>query len=88
MADSAPTPGAATRPTGRRKGAPGIGSIFVLAYIVILVPGVLGYIALRLLGLAIGPAGLLGLLTCLICLGCYPTVLRRLGWVPAKRKRP
>ena len=72
---------------GRRKGAPGLGSIFVLAYIVILVPGVLVYILLRLAGLAIGPAGLLGLLMCFLCLGLYPTVLRRLKWVPPRRKR-
>jgi hypothetical protein len=51
------------------------------------VPGVLVYILLRLAGLAIGPAGLLGLLMCFVCLGLYPTVLRRLKWVPPRRKR-
>jgi hypothetical protein len=60
---------------------PGIGSIFVLAFLVILAPGVAAYPILRLAGLPIGPASLLGLVVVFVGLGLYPTVLRRLGWV-------
>ncbi|OHV41927.1 hypothetical protein BCD49_01980 [Pseudofrankia sp. EUN1h] len=62
-----------------------MGSIFVLAFIVILVPGIAVYLVLHALGLGLGPASLLGLLTVIVCLACYPSVLLRLGWV---RKRP
>ncbi len=71
------------RPTG----SAGIGSIFTLAFLVILVPGVAAYALLRLAGLAIGPAGLLGLLVMFICLGLYPSVLQRLGWVRRRTRR-
>jgi hypothetical protein len=65
---------------------PGVGSIFVLAFLVILVPGIVVYALLRLAGLSIGSAGSLGLLMILICLGLYPKVLMKLGWVPARRR--
>jgi len=57
----------------------------VLAFIVILVPGIAVYLVTHALGLALAPASLLGLLTVIVCLACFPTVLVRLGWV---RKRP
>ncbi|SNQ48650.1 conserved hypothetical protein [Frankia canadensis] len=71
----------------RPPGAPGIGSIFVLAFLVILVPGVLAYVVLDWAGLPIGAASLLGLLVVFLGLGFFPTVLRRLGWVPTKKRR-
>jgi hypothetical protein len=74
-----------TRPGGFAPGQAGIGSIFVLAFIVILVPGIAVYLVSHALGLALGPASLLGLLTVIVCLACYPSVLLRLGW---ERRRP
>jgi hypothetical protein len=68
-------------------GAPGTGSIFTLAFIVILLPGVVAYGLLRVVGLPIGVAGLLGLLIVLISLGLYPWVLQKLRWVPPRRAR-
>ncbi len=68
-------------------GAPGIGSIFVLAFLVILLPGVVAYALLRLAGLPIGAAGLLGLLVVFVGLGLYPWVLQKLRWVPPRRAR-
>lgn len=68
----------------RPPGAPGIGSIFVLAFLVILVPGVLAYVVLDWAGLPIGAASLLGLLVVFFGLGFFPMVLRRLGWVPTR----
>ena len=76
----------AGRPAPRPPGSAGIGSIFVLAFLVILVPAVVVYGLLRLAGLAIGPAGLLGLLVAFGCLGIYPKVLMKLGWVPSRRR--
>ena len=77
MAQPQPQP----RPPARHPGAPGIGSIFVLAFLVILMPGVVAYVLLSWAGLEIGPAGLLGLLVVFVGLGVFPTVLRKLGWV-------
>ncbi|MCM3923315.1 hypothetical protein ND748_16815 [Frankia sp. AiPs1] len=74
-------------PRVRPPGAPGIGSIFVLAFLVILVPGVAVYVLLDWAGLPIGGASLLGLLVVFLGLGFFPTVLRRLGWVPTKKRR-
>ncbi|ONH29866.1 hypothetical protein [Pseudofrankia asymbiotica] len=86
-----PGPGQGTghprHPGAPRPGQAGIGSIFVLAFIVILVPGVLVYLVSHALGLALGPASLLGLLTVIVCLGCYPSVLVRLGWVRRRSRR-
>ncbi|MGF7237017.1 MAG: hypothetical protein ACQSGP_18950 [Frankia sp.] len=45
------------------------------------------YVLLRAVGLAIGPAGLLGLLVMFVCLGFYPSLLLKLGWVPPRRRR-
>ncbi|OHV38782.1 hypothetical protein CC117_03435 [Parafrankia colletiae] len=80
-------PAGAGRPV-RPPGAPGMGSIFVLAFLVILVPGLVAYSLLRWAGLAIGPAGLLGLLIILVGLGIYPSLLQRLGWVRRRGRRP
>lgn len=91
--DEAPAPNPTPAPTpamprpARPPGAPGIGSIFVLAFLVILVPGVLAYVVLDWAGLPIGAASLLGLLVVFLGLGFFPTVLRRLGWVPTKKRR-
>jgi hypothetical protein len=88
MADGPnPEPRRAGARPGVRPGAPGIGSIFILAFLVILVPGLAAYVLLRVAGLAIGPAGLLGLLVVFTGLGLYPWVLQRLGWVPPRRSR-
>jgi membrane protein YdbS with pleckstrin-like domain len=57
-----------------------MGSIFVLAFLVILLPGVAVYAVLDWAGLPIGGASLLGLLVVFVSLGSYPVVLRRLGW--------
>jgi hypothetical protein len=58
----------------------------MLAAVVVLVPGLLLYVALRAIGLAIGPAGLLGLLLMIVGMAAYPAILRRTGWVgPARR---
>ncbi len=62
-------------------GEPGIGAIAALAFVVVMVPGILLYVVLRAFGLAIGPAGLLGLLVMFVCVFAYPVLLRRLGWV-------
>ncbi|WP_232303855.1 hypothetical protein [Pseudofrankia sp. DC12] len=70
----------------RPAGGAGIGSIFVLAFLVILVPGVVLYLVTHALGLGLAPATLLGLLTVIVCLALYPSVLVRLGWVK-KRQR-
>ncbi|WP_261557758.1 hypothetical protein [Frankia tisae] len=78
----------AAGPRVRPPGAPGIGSIFVLAFLVILVPGVAVYVVLDWAGLPIGGASLLGLLVVFLGLGFFPTVLRRLGWVPTKKRVP
>jgi hypothetical protein len=69
----------------RPAGGAGIGSIFVLAFLVILVPGVVVYLVTHALGLGLAPSTLLGLLTVIVCLALYPSVLVRLGWV---KKRP
>ncbi|WP_250283266.1 MULTISPECIES: hypothetical protein [unclassified Frankia] len=77
-------------PSARRvlpEGSAGIGSIFTLAFLAILLPGVAAYALLRFAGLAIGPAGLLGLLVMFVCLGLYPSLLQRLGWVPRRARR-
>ncbi len=90
-----PTPAAApavntasaAQPRVRPPGAaPGIGSIFVLAFLVILIPGVAVYVVLDWAGLPIGGASMLGLLVVFLGLGFFPTVLRRLGWVPTKKR--
>jgi hypothetical protein len=60
---------------------PGIGAISMLAAVVVLVPGIVVYVGLRALGLAIGPAGLLGLLVMILGMVAYPVLLRRTGWV-------
>ncbi|WP_235433253.1 hypothetical protein [Protofrankia coriariae] len=90
-APSTPRPGVPRpAPSARRvlpRGSAGIGSIFTLAFLAILLPGVAAYALLRLAGLAIGPAGLLGLLVMFVCLGLYPSLLQRLGWVPRRRAR-
>ncbi len=62
-------------------GEPGIGAITVLAFVVVMVPGIVLYVVLRAFGLAVGPAGLLGLLAMFVCVFAYPVLLRRLGWV-------
>jgi hypothetical protein len=62
-----------------------MGSIFVLAFLVILAPGILVYVVTHALGLGLPPSTLLGLLTVIVCLALYPSVLVRLGWV---KKRP
>jgi hypothetical protein len=72
--------------TPRPPGSAGIGSIFLLAFLVILLPAVVVYGLLRAAGLAIGPAGLLGLLISIVCLGLYPRLLLKLGWVPPRRR--
>lgn len=76
------TPAApALKAEGHDRGEPGIGAIAALAFIVVMVPGILLYVVLRVVGLGIGPAGLLGLLLMLACVFVYPLLLRRLGWV-------
>ncbi|WP_248815372.1 hypothetical protein [Frankia sp. AgPm24] len=71
----------------RPPGAPGTGWVFALAFVVILVPGIAVDALLAWVGVPIGPAALLGLLAVLVGLGFFPTVLRRLGWVPARKRR-
>ncbi|OHV49386.1 hypothetical protein BCD48_13010 [Pseudofrankia sp. BMG5.36] len=82
-----PGPGHPRHPGAPQPGQAGIGSIFVLAFIVILVPGIVVYLVSHALGLGLGPASLLGLLTVIVCLGCYPSVLVRLGWVRRRSRR-
>lgn len=78
-------PGAGAPAPFRPANGAGIGSIFVLAFLVILVPGVVVYLVTHALGLGLAPSTLLGLLTVIVCLALYPSVLLRLGWV---KKRP
>ena len=63
----------------------GIGAIFALAAVMVLVPGLLAYAALRAVGLAIGPAGLVGLFVMILGMVAYPMVLKRTGWVGPPR---
>jgi hypothetical protein len=72
--------------SGRAPKPPGIGAISALAAVVVLVPGILVYAALRGLGLGIGPAGLLGLLGMILGMIAYPLLLRRTGWVGPPRR--
>jgi hypothetical protein len=58
---------------------PSLGTVMALAFVITLVPGILVAVVLRLVGLPIGPALLLGLLAAFVGMGCYPRVLRRLG---------
>ena len=60
----------------------GIGSITALAFVVVLVPAIIVATLLSVFGAALGVACMLGLLTAFIGMGIYPTVLRRLGWLP------
>jgi hypothetical protein len=60
----------------------------MLAAVVVLVPGIVVYVALRAVGLGIGGAGLLGLLVMIIGMVAYPVILRRTGWVGPPRPRP
>lgn len=89
--DETSSPAASGAPAGARPprpaGAPGMGSIFILAFLVILVPGLVAYSLLRWAGVAIGPAGLLGLLVVFLGLGFYPSLLQRLGWVRRRGRR-
>ncbi|MDQ1634721.1 MAG: hypothetical protein QOJ32_1530 [Frankiaceae bacterium] len=79
----------ARRTSGRRPPKPpGIGAISALAAVVVLVPGIVVYVALRSLGLGIGPAGVIGLFVMIGGMVAYPVLLRRTGWVGAPRRRP
>jgi hypothetical protein len=60
----------------------------MLAAVVVLVPGIVVYVGLRALGLAIGPAGLVGLLVMIVGMVAYPLILRRTGWVGPSPRRP
>lgn len=60
-------------------GTPSLGAVMALAFVITLVPGILVAVVLRLIGLPLGPALLLGLLAVFVGMGCYPRVLRRLG---------
>jgi hypothetical protein len=59
--------------------APGLGAVLALAFAITLVPGVAVAGLLRLAGLPLGAALLLGLLAVFAGMGCYPVLLRRLG---------
>jgi hypothetical protein len=96
VTDQEPAGGAAPAPeapaagppaTARRPGGAGIGSIFVLAFLAILGPGVVVYVVAHAVGLGLPPATLLGLLTVIVCLALYPTLLLRLGWVKRDPRR-
>jgi hypothetical protein len=47
--------------------------------VITLVPGILVSVVLRLVGVPLGPALLLGLVAVFVGMGCYPRLLRRLG---------
>jgi membrane protein YdbS with pleckstrin-like domain len=66
--------------------APGIGSITALAFVVVLVPAILVASLLSAFGASLAVACMLGLLTAFIGMGLYPTVLKRLGWLPDARE--
>jgi hypothetical protein len=72
---------------GRAPKPPGIGAISALAAVVVLVPGIVAYVALRALGLGIGPAGVIGLFVMIAGMVAYPVLLRRTGWVGPPRPR-
>ena len=59
-------------------GPPSLGTVLALAFVITLVPGIVVAVVLRLVGLPLGPALLLGLLAVFVGMGCYPRVLRRL----------
>ncbi len=58
---------------------PGLGTVLAIAFLITMVPGILVAVVMRLVGLPLGPALLLGLLAVFVGMGCYPRVLRRLG---------
>jgi hypothetical protein len=58
---------------------PGLGTVLALAFLVTLVPGLVVAALLRLAGLPLGAALLIGLVAIFVGMGCYPRVLRRLG---------
>jgi hypothetical protein len=62
---------------------PGIGSITALAFVVVLVPAIIVAAVLHAFGASLAVSCMLGLLTAFIGMGCYPKVLKGLGWLPA-----
>ena len=58
---------------------PSLGTVLALAFVITLVPGILVAVVLRLVGVPLGPALLLGLVAVFVGMGCYPRLLRRLG---------
>lgn len=73
-----------TGPVGRDPNhqLPGIGAITGLAFVVVLVPAIVVAVVLNAAGAALGVSCMLGLLVAFIGMGCYPRVLRKLGWIP------
>jgi hypothetical protein len=58
---------------------PSLGTVLALAFVITMVPGILVAVVLRLVGVPLGPALLLGLLAVFAGMGFYPRLLRRLG---------
>jgi hypothetical protein len=75
----------ASRPPGQ---LPGIGSITALAFVVVLVPAIVVAAVLHAVGASLAVACMLGLLTAFIGMGCYPRVLKGLGWLPGSQAQP
>jgi hypothetical protein len=61
---------------------PGIGAITALAFVVVLVPAIIVAAVLHAVGANLAVSCMLGLLTAFIGMGCYPRVLKGLGWLP------
>jgi hypothetical protein len=71
----------------RAAGAPaGIGSITVLAFVVVLVPAILVASLLSVFGASLAVSCKLGLLPAFIGMAAYPRVLKLLGWLPGARE--
>jgi hypothetical protein len=66
---------------------PGIGSITALAFVVVLVPAILVAAILNAVGASLAVSCMVGLLFAFMGMGFYPTVLKRLGWLPGSQER-
>lgn len=58
---------------------PSLGHLALVGMAAVLLPGIAIFVLAASLGLATGPAGLLGLLAMFVGLGAYPFYLRRLS---------
>ncbi len=68
-------------------GAPGIGSITALAFVVVLVPAIVIAAILNAVGASLAVSCMVGLLVAFMGMGFYPMILKRSGWLPGSQGR-